>query len=74
VVIPGPDGLVSVAGGHGWGVPTGGRGDVPAGSRGGVPTGGQGGGPALAPSKVKDKHAHVVLGDDEVSSDEDDPL
>jgi hypothetical protein len=78
VVIPGPDGLVSVAGGHGWGVPTGGRGggrgDVPAGSRGGVPTGGQGGGPASAPSKVKDKHAHVVLGDDEVSSDEDDPL
>jgi hypothetical protein len=84
MVIPRLDGLGGATGGHGrGGGPPAGRGGVPAGgglvgSRSGTPAGGRGGGPvgdsstALAPGKGK--HARVVLDDDEVSSDEDEPL
>jgi hypothetical protein len=63
VVIPGAGGLAGATSGHG-------QGGGPAGCRGGGPTGGSG--PSLAPSKGK--HAHVILDNDEVSFDEDEPL
>jgi hypothetical protein len=76
VVLPGAGGLASTVGAHGrGGVPASGR---PAGGRGGVSTSSRGGGPtgsfspALAPGKGK--QLHVILYDDEVSSDEDEPL
>jgi hypothetical protein len=84
VVILRVDGLDSTAGCHGQGGgPTGGRSGIlgsggPAGGRGCVLAGDRGGGPiggsapALAPGKGK--QAHVVLDDDEVSSNEDEPL
>jgi hypothetical protein len=84
VVITGPSGLVGAAGGHGrGGGPSAGRGGIPAGggpagSRSGAPVGGQGGGPAggsspaLAPSKGK--QVRIILNNDEVSFDEDEPL
>jgi hypothetical protein len=67
VVIPGGGGLVSAGGGHGHGsVPVGGS---PVGGHG-IPGGGSG--PAPAPSKGKQER--VALDDDEVSSNEDEPL
>jgi hypothetical protein len=84
VVIPGLDGPGSAAGGHGrGGGPPAGRGGVPvgggpAGSRSGAPTSDRGGGPAsgssVAPALGKGKQTCVILDDDEVSSDEDEPL
>jgi hypothetical protein len=80
VVIPGPSGPGGAAGGHGHGgVPVGGG---PAGSRSGAPTGGRGGtadgssaaGSSSAAAPGKGKQTRVVLDDDEVSSDEDEPL
>jgi hypothetical protein len=82
VVIPGADGSVGAAGGHGQG-PAGGRGGVsasdgPAGGRGGVSAGGRGGGPTgssgLASTPGKGKQARAILNDDVVWSDEDAPL
>jgi hypothetical protein len=71
VVIPGTGGLADAVGGHGRGDgPTGDRGDVPAGSHGGVLAGA----PAGTPAPGKHKHARVILDDDEVSSDEGEPL
>jgi hypothetical protein len=71
MVIPRAGGLAGAAGGHD-------QGTSPAGGRGGVSTGGRGGGPAGGSSATltlgKGKQAHVVLNDDEVSSDENDPL
>jgi hypothetical protein len=74
----------SAAGGHNCGGgPPAGRGGVPAGGglaghRSGAPAGGRGGGLAggsnPAPAPGKGKQARVVLDDDEVSSDEDEPL
>jgi hypothetical protein len=84
VVIPGPSGPSGVTGGHGCGgAPPVGRGGIPvggglAGSRSGAPAVGRGGGSAggssaaLAPGK--DKQTRVILDDDEVLSDEDEPL
>jgi hypothetical protein len=82
VVIPGLGGPGGTAGGHGRaGGPPAGRGGVPVGggptgSRNGAPAGGRGGSPAgsssAAPTPGKGKQTHVVLDDDEVSSDEDD--
>jgi hypothetical protein len=67
VVIPG---LGGPGGAHGHGgVPSAGG---PTGSRNGALAGDRGGG--LAPAPSKGKHARVVLNDDEVSSDEDEPL
>jgi hypothetical protein len=84
VVIPRPGGLGGTTGGHdrGGGLPTG-RGGAPvggglAGSRSGTPAGGRGGGytggssTALAPGRGK--QMHVILDDEEVSFDEDEPL
>jgi hypothetical protein len=74
VGIPGAGVLAGAADGHGQGSgPAGGCGGVPtsggpAGGRGGVLAGG----PAPAPGKGK--QARVVLDDDDVSSDEDEPL
>jgi hypothetical protein len=63
VVIPGPDGLSGATGGHGHG-------------HSGAPTGGRGG--AVGGSSVaapgKGKQTRVILDDDEVLSDEDEPL
>jgi hypothetical protein len=84
VVIPGLCSPGSAASGHvrGGGPPAG-RGGIPvgggpAGSYSGAPTGGRGGGPAggssTAPAPSKGKGTHVILDDDEVSSDEDKPL
>jgi hypothetical protein len=71
VVIPGVGILASATSGHGQGGgPVGCRGGISAGGRGGGPTGGSG--PSLAPSKGK--QAHVILDNDEVSFDEDEPL
>jgi hypothetical protein len=64
--VPAGDGLT---GSHG-GIPVGGRGGVSAGGRGGGPTGGSD--PTPAPGKGK--QVCVILDDDEVSSDEDEPL
>jgi hypothetical protein len=74
VVIPRPGGPGGTAGGHAHGgVPTGGG---PVGSRSGTPAGGRGGvvdgSSAAAPGKGK--QTRVILNDDEVSSDEDEPL
>jgi hypothetical protein len=80
VVIPEAGGLVGVAGGCGWGGgPAAGRDGVSAsGGHGGTLAGGRGGvlagGPTPALGKGKDKHAHVILDDAEVLSDEDEPL
>jgi hypothetical protein len=84
VVIPKLDGQGDAAVGHGRsGGPPAGRGGVPTGvgptsSRSGAPAGSRGGGPASgsspAPTPGKGKQAHVVLDDDEVSSNEDKPL
>jgi hypothetical protein len=80
VVIPGPDGPGGAADGHSHGgVPVGGG---PAGSRSGAPAGGRGGaagGSSAASGSSttapgKGKQTRVVLDDDEVSSDEDEPL
>jgi hypothetical protein len=79
VVIPGPDGT---AGGHGHGGgPPVGRGGVPvgggpAGSRSSAPAGGRGGtaGGSSATAPNKGKQTRVILDDDEVSSNEDEPL
>jgi hypothetical protein len=78
MVIPKVGGLAGAAGGHSYGGgPAGGLGGVPtsggpADDRGGVSAGNRGGGPIAATSKGK--QARVVLDDDEVSSDEDEPL
>jgi hypothetical protein len=84
VVIPGPGGPGGAAGGHSrGGGPLAGHGDIPAGgglagSRSGAPVDDRGGGPASgfgpAPAPGKGKQERVVLDDDEVSSDEDEPL
>jgi hypothetical protein len=66
----GPAGDGSV-GGQGSG-PAGGQGGGLAGDRGSGAAGGSG--HASAPSKGKEKQVWVVLDDDEVSSDEDEPL
>jgi hypothetical protein len=74
VVIPRPGGPGGAAGGHGHGgVPVGGD---PAGSRSGTPVGGRGGatGGSSATAPGKDKQTCVILNDDEVSSDEYEPL
>jgi hypothetical protein len=71
LVIPETGGLADAVGGHGRGDdPTGDRGDVLAGSHGGVSAGAPAG--TLAPGKHK--HARVILDNDEVSSDEGEPL
>jgi hypothetical protein len=83
VVIPRPGGLGGTTGGHGrgGGLPAG-RGGTPvggglAGSRSGTPADGRGGGytgsssTALAPGRGK--QTHVILDDEEVSFDEDEP-
>jgi hypothetical protein len=73
VVILGPGGPSSAAGGHGHGGilvgggPAGSRGGASAGCRGGA----TGGSSAVAPSKGK--QTRIILDDDEVSSDEDEP-
>jgi hypothetical protein len=84
VVIPRLGGLGGAAGGHGHGGgPPEGHGGIlagggPTGSHSGAPAGGRGGGPtggsSAAPAPGKGKQAHVILDDDEVSSDEDEPL
>jgi hypothetical protein len=84
VVIPGLDGPGSATGGHGCsGGPRAGRGGIPAGggpvgSRSGAPASDRGGGPtggsSLAAAPGKGKQARVVLDDDEVLSDKDEPL
>jgi hypothetical protein len=84
VVIPGLGGPSGAAGGHGRGGGTrAGRGGIPAGggpagSRSGTPASGRGGSPAGNSSPTaapgKGKQAHVILDDDEVSFDEDEPL
>jgi hypothetical protein len=81
VVIPGPGGPGGAAGGHGGGglpacrggVPVG---DGPVGSRRGAPMGGRGGaaGGSSAVAPDKGKQMRVILDDNEVSSDEDEPL
>jgi hypothetical protein len=71
VVIPGAGGPPGDRGGvRASNGPTSGQGGIPTGDRGSGPTGDSG--LALAPSKGK--QVHVVLDDDEVSSDEDEPL
>jgi hypothetical protein len=84
VVIPGHGALVDTAGGHvHGGGPSTGRGGVsvggsPIGRRSGAPVGGRGGSPAggsgSALASGKGKHACIILDDNEVSSDEDEPL
>jgi hypothetical protein len=86
MVIPRPGGLGGIAGGHSrGGGPSAGHRGVPvgggaAGSRSGAsaPAGGRGGDPTsgsiAASAPGKGKQARVVLDDDEVSSDEDEPL
>jgi hypothetical protein len=74
VVIPGSDGTGGVTGGHSHGgVPAGGG---PAGGRSGASAGGQGGttGSSSAAALGKGKQTCVILDDDEVSSNEDEPL
>jgi hypothetical protein len=74
VVIPRPGGLDGAAGGHGHGgVPAGGG---PAGSRSGASASGQGGtaGGSTVMALDNGKQMCVILDDDEVSSDEDEPL
>jgi hypothetical protein len=74
VVIPGPGGPGGAAVGHGHGgIPVGGG---SAGSRSGAPAGGRGGaiGSSSAVAPGKGKQTRVVLDDDEVLSDEDEPL
>jgi hypothetical protein len=84
VVIQGLSGLGGTAGGHGrgggllaghGGIPVGGG---PADSRSGASAGGQGGSPtggsSVAPTPNTGKQTCVILNDDEVSSDEDEPL
>jgi hypothetical protein len=61
VVIPRPGGPGGTAGGHG-------HGGIPAGGRGGTA-----GGSSVA-ALDKGKQTHAILDDDEVSSDEDEPL
>jgi hypothetical protein len=82
VVISRPGGPGGAAGGHGrGGGPLAGRGGVPVGgsptgSRSSAPAGGRGGttGGSSAAAPGKGKPTHVILDDDEVSSDEDKPL
>jgi hypothetical protein len=84
VVISGLDGPGGTAGGHGrGGGPRSGRGGVPigggpTGSRSGAPASGREGSPAGNSSSTaafgKGKQARVVLDDDKVSFDEDEPL
>jgi hypothetical protein len=82
VVIPGPGGPSGTAGGHGrGGGPPAGCGGIsvgggPTGSRSGAPAGGRGGaaGGSSAVAPGKGKQTCVILDDDEVSSDEDEPL
>jgi hypothetical protein len=82
VVIPGPDGSGGTAGGHdSGGSPPVGRGGIPVGggpvgSRSGAPAGDQGGtaGGSSAAAPGKGKQTRVILDDDEVSSNEDEPL
>jgi hypothetical protein len=75
VVIPRAGGPTGAVGGHGWGGgPTGGHGGVSADNHGGVLVGGPTGGSGPAPSPGKGKQARVVLDDDVVSSDVDEPL
>jgi hypothetical protein len=70
VVISGAGVLAGAVGGHDrGGGPARERGGVPAGSRGG----GLGGGSGPAPAPGKGKQARVILDDDEVSYDEDEP-
>jgi hypothetical protein len=84
VIIPGLGSPGGAAGGHGCGggpragrvgIPTGGG---PTGSRSGAPSSGRGGGPtgssrpAMAPDNGKQQR--IILDDDEVSPDEDEPL
>jgi hypothetical protein len=74
VVIPRPGGLDGAAGGQGHGgVPAGGG---PAGSRSGASASGQGGaaGGSTVMALDNGKQMCVILDDDEVSSDEDEPL
>jgi hypothetical protein len=74
VVIPGFGGTGGVTGGHSHGgVPAGGG---PAGSRSGASAGGQGGttGGSSTAALGKGKQTCVILDDDEVSSNEDEPL
>jgi hypothetical protein len=82
MVIPGPGSSGGVASGHGrGGGPPAGRGGVPvgggpAGSRSGTPVNGHGGatGSSSAVAPGKGKQMCGVLDDDEVLSDEDEPL
>jgi hypothetical protein len=82
VAIPGLSGLGGAVGGHGCGGgPPVGRGGIPvgggpAGSHSGAPVGDRGGaaGGSSATAHGKGKQTCVVLDDDEVSSDEDEPL
>jgi hypothetical protein len=83
MVVPGLGGSDGTTGGdgHGGGPPAG-RGGIlvgggPAGSRSGAPTGDQGGAAGIsstAPAPGTGKQTRVILDDDEVSSDEDEPL
>jgi hypothetical protein len=67
VVIFGAGGLVGVAGGHD-------QGGGPPRVRGGIPAGGPGGGFSPAPTPGEGKQTCVILDNDEVSSNEDEPL
>jgi hypothetical protein len=74
MVIPGPGGPGGTASGHGHGgIPIGGG---LAGSRSGAPAGGRGGaaGGSSAAAPSKGQQTRVILDDDEVSSDKDEPL
>jgi hypothetical protein len=74
VVIPGLDGPSGTAGGHGHGgVPAGGD---SAGSHSGASVGDRGGttGGSSAAALSEGKQTRAILDDDEVSSDEDEPL
>jgi hypothetical protein len=74
IIIPGLGGPSGAAGGHGHGgVPAGGG---PAGSCSGAPTGNRGGttGSSSIAALGKGKQMCIILYDDEVSSDEDEPL
>jgi hypothetical protein len=83
MVVPGlggPDGTTG-GDGHGGGPPAGHGGILvgggPAGSRSGAPAGGQGGATGISsttPAPGTGKQTRVILDDDEVSSDEDEPL
>jgi hypothetical protein len=80
MIIPGSGGPSGIAGGHGHGgilvggSPAGSHSGAPAGGRGGVADSSSAASGSCASAPGKGKQTHVVLDEDEVSSDEDGPL